>query len=132
MSTNYTNTFITIASDSKLRSGTKPSKEGTIAAMQYELIHDNPYTYTSDDILFITHARRQEIPKTQWDAARKEFFSKSKACLRASPLVKHFGWGLHHDGQGRVAMYGAETERYKYFTEQSDVKVVAGMRSARA
>ncbi|WP_298711512.1 DUF6157 family protein [Micrococcus sp. 2A] len=35
---------------------------------------------------------------------REAFFAKSQACLRASPLGKRHGWGLHHDAEGRVAL----------------------------
>ena len=130
-STNYTSTFITASPDTKARRGTVPEKAGSIAAIQHELLAERPYHYTSDDVIFLTHARRADIPRSEWKAARAEFFATPKACLRASPLVKQFGWGLHHDEQGRVALYGVETERYRQFTKQPGMKIIAGMRSSR-
>ena len=62
------------------------------------------------------------------DEARAAFFARPKACLRASPLVKQYGWGLHHDAHGRVAAYGVETAAYRKFLTRTDVGVVAGMR----
>lgn len=48
--TNYFDTFIEVAEDTKAVSGTSPSSKGdrkTVAEMQYELIASNPYEYTS-------------------------------------------------------------------------------------
>lgn len=56
----------------------------------------------------------------------------SQACLRASPLVKQFGWGLHHDEAGRVAAYGVETEEYRKLATRADLKIVTGMRRHKA
>ncbi len=53
--TNYFDTFIEVAEDTKAISGTKPSSKSdrkTVAEMQYEIIGGNPYKYTSDDVLF--------------------------------------------------------------------------------
>ncbi|MEI7025361.1 DUF6157 family protein [Paenibacillus sp. y28] len=47
-----------------------------------------------------------EEPEPLWS----EFFSKPKACLRTSPLVKKYGWGLGFDAAGKIALLGADTE----------------------
>src|ERR1043165_8603909 len=112
-STNYHNAFITISPDTKDLQGTVPEKTGTVAAVQHSLISGAPYVLTSDDVLFQTFALRKGLDKAEWTSARKEFFIKPQACLRTSPLVKQFGWGIHHDSEGRVAIYGMDSERYK-------------------
>jgi Family of unknown function (DUF6157) len=38
------------------------------------MIHDHPYTYTSDDVLFVIYAARQEVPKKDHKAEREKFF----------------------------------------------------------
>jgi len=53
------------------------------------------------------------------------------ACLRASPLVKTYGWGIHHDSEGKVALVGRQTDEYKKLVQDRDVEKVAGMRSRR-
>jgi hypothetical protein len=116
-STNYTDTFIAIAPDSDAVRGTVP-KEGanpSVALRTFRLIHDNPYRYTSDDVLFTVYADRNDIPDAKRAAARKAFFAKPQACLRASPLGKTYGWGIHCDAEGRVALYGVETPEYRAF-----------------
>ncbi|MBR8657417.1 hypothetical protein KDH83_29285 [Achromobacter sp. Marseille-Q0513] len=130
--TNYVDTFILASADSKARAGVAPARPGTVAALQYGLLRDAPYRYTSDELLFEVHASRQGIDQAGRKAAWDAFFARSQACLRASPLVKQFGWGLHHDGQGKVALVGVETDAYRRLAADQALKVVPGMRSSRA
>src|SRR5690349_12867767 len=113
--TNYYDTFITTAEDSKAVAGEIPPQKGeveTMANMQFEMIGGHPYTFTSDDLLFNCYAEKNKIGKKDLAAAREEFFSKGQACLRASPLAKRYGYGLHHNHEGKVALFGKETAEY--------------------
>lgn len=131
MTTNYADTFIAVSSDCPAAAGVTRMKPGTVAALQLELLQAQPYGLTSDDLLFEVNARRSGVADADRPAARAAFFAKPQACLRASPLVKKHGWGLHHDAQGRIAAYGVETEAYRELAARPDLKQVAGMRSAR-
>lgn len=53
-----------------------------------------PYKLASDDLLFAVHAVKTHLSDTA--ETRAEFFAKPKVCLRASPLPKQFGSGIHH------------------------------------
>lgn len=130
--TNYIGTFITVSPDTVAESGTVPSKVGSIAQLQHALLSASPYTMTSDDLLFEVYAQRKDISEEEREDARAAFSAKPQACLRASPLVKQFGWGLHHDAEGRVALVGVETDQYRDMIERADVKTVPGIRSKRA
>lgn len=130
--TNYHETFITVSPDTTAEAGTVPVKEGSIAQLQYALVSARPYAMTSDDLLFAVHALRNGIAEADRAEARAAFFSKGQACLRASPLVKQFGWGVHHDAEGRIALVGVESEDYRALDERADVKSIPGMRSKRA
>jgi len=68
----------------------------------------------------------------QLDELREQFFAKPKACFRASPLVKKYGWGIHYDHDGKVALYEIESALYRQFLQSDDVKKLKGMRSKRA
>src|SRR5690606_22880396 len=131
-STNYRHTFIQISPDSNAETGLTPSKPGTIADLQLALIRQKPYQLTSDDLLFTVHAIRNEITEELRPAAREEFFATPKACLRASPLVKQFGWGIHHDDEERIAAYPIDSDDYRRLSDSPDVKSVSGMRSKRS
>lgn len=129
-STNYYNTFITVSPDSIAANGTVPEKETTVAGLHYNLLHNAaPYSLTSDDILFAVYARKNDLRPENKETDREKFFSKPQACLRTSPLVKKFGWGLHYNEKGMMAVYGVESEEYKKLLEQGDIKIIAGMRS---
>jgi hypothetical protein len=53
--------------------------------------------------------------------------------MRASPLPKKYGWGVHYDAEGKLAIYGVETADYQRFADGKvkGVKLVAALRSQR-
>lgn len=131
--TNYSDTFIEVADDTKASIGTPPPSKAkkTVAEMQYELIAKHPYKYTSDDVFFQVFADRNDLTTEEYAQARAQFFSKGQPCFRASPLTKTYGFGVHSDGTGRVAIYGMETPEYQKFVEDPAIKKVKAMRSGR-
>lgn len=135
MTTNYFDTFIEVAPDTKAVGATEPPARGsgpTVAELQYRMISEHPYEYTSDDVLFTIHADRTGIPDGEREAAREAFFAKGQACLRASPLGKTYGWGTHHDSEGRVALVPMESDEYRALAADSGLAHKAAMRSSRA
>ncbi|HEY1100532.1 MAG TPA: DUF6157 family protein [Myxococcota bacterium] len=136
--TNTPNTFIVVAPDSTAEAGVEPKapKEGTsasIARRTWEIISAAPYTHTSDDVIFSVWADRQDLPTAERPAARATFFAKGQPCLRASDLTKKYGWGVHHDDKGRVALFPVGSVEYEAFAAgKDDVTVVKAMRSKRA
>ena len=137
-STNYFDAFIAVATDSATKRGMMPreTENPSIALRTFRMIHEAPYEHTSDDVIFSVYAERKAIPKRKRAAARREFFSKGQPCLRASDLAKKYGWGVHSDSEGRVALYGVETREYKALArgrapDGSMVTVKNAMRSRR-
>lgn len=132
--TNYFNTFIEVADDCKASRGEIPrSKTGkpSIAELEFELIAKHPYKFTSDDILFQVYATRNDIMDVEKEVAREVFFAKGQACLRASPLTKRFGFGIHSNADGKIALYGKESDEYESFINDPAIKKVKAMRSSR-
>jgi hypothetical protein len=132
--TNYTNTLIAIAEDCPAIQGeVPPTKEGmkSVATMQFELLHQNPYKYTSDEVVFQVYAERNDLTENEMEDARAQFFSKGQPCLRASPLTKRYGWGVHANETGKIALFGCETPEYLAFATQNAVTIVKGMKSKR-
>jgi hypothetical protein len=125
-STNFVDTLVTVSTDCPVSSGTVPQKPETIAGLQYRLLSERPYALTSDDLLFEVHTLRN--PGT----SRAEFFATPHPCLRTSPLVKQFGWGIHHDSEGRIALVGAESADYRKLVDEPTITKTPGMRSKRA
>src|SRR5688500_4446588 len=97
---NYTDTFIEVAEDCPVLLAEIPPQKGdfkTVANLQYEMIKNNPYKFTSDDVIFAVYATRNDIPKKEFDKEKEKFFSKGQACFRSSPLAKRYGWAIHSD-----------------------------------
>lgn len=140
MNMNYYNTFITIASDCPADYGVIPpeKKSGrTKPRIEYDLITSHPYTYTQEDLLYEVHVLHKEIPVEELAergaSLRDEFFQKSHACLRASMLPKKYGWGIHFNTEGKIALVAMESPDYMHFVEgdNGDLKLVPAMRSSR-
>jgi len=132
-STNYTNTFIEVAADCKADIGKIPpeKQEKTIARMQYELICEHPYQYTSDEVIFTVYAAKNGIEPAAREAKRAEFFAKGQPCLRSSPLGKSYGWGIHFDSAAKVAIYGCESVEYARLQGDPSLHHVKAMKSAK-
>jgi len=132
--TNYYNTFITIADYCPAKAAEVPPIKGdkkTVANLQFDMLIDSPYKYTSDEVLFQIYTLRNEIQRNDQKEARELFFSKGQACFRASPLTKRYGWGVHFNEEGRMALYPQESEEYQRFAADKTLKVVKAMKSVR-
>lgn len=135
--TNYRNTFIQVADDCPADRGLVPAERGgtlTVAGLQYAMLAGKPYAYTSDDVIFATSAAGRSLGaagKAQIAEARTAFFSKGQACLRASPLGKKFGWGIHANAEGRVAIFAMDSNDYRRLAKDPQLKQLKAMRSKR-
>lgn len=132
--TNYYDTFVEVAEDTKVNCGTIPVSKSThksIAELQYELLIKHPYMFTSDDIFFKVYAIRNDLAERELEQARKIFFSKGQPCFRASPLTKTYGFGVHADSKGKVAIYGMETDEYQQLQSDKHIKKVKAMRTSK-
>lgn len=130
----YKNTLITISEDSKVSSAKVPvikNEKPTIAYIEHDLINNNPYKFTQEDVQFKTYLIKNQMEAENAAELREQFFSKSKACLRASPLVENYGWGIHYNNQGKIAIYDVNSEMYNQLLKQDDITKLKGMRSKR-
>ena len=133
--TNYFNTFIEIAEDCPVATGEVPPVKGdakTLANIQFETVSRNPYKFTSDDVLFQCFAEKNDLAEGELAQAKQQFFSKGQPCFRSSPLTKRYGWGVHSNEEGKIALYGADTPEYEKLAADPKLKVVKAMRSKRA
>jgi hypothetical protein len=138
----YVDTFIAVADDSTATKGTVPPDAAgnpSVAASTFQRVAEHPYRFTSGDVIFAVFADRRGVPEPERAAARDEFYSRSQACLRASDLGKRYGWGIHADADGRIALVGVETPEYAEFVSGqrrsasgTPVKLTKAMRSSRA
>lgn len=135
LTTNYYNTFIEVADDCPVQAAEIPPQKGnekTIAALQFEMISARPYTYTSDEVLFSVFVQKNKIANKALVSEKEKFFSKGQPCFRSSPLSKRYGWGIHSDAEGKIAIYAMESNEYKKLVKDKALKHIKAMRSKRA
>jgi hypothetical protein len=96
------------------------------------MLAEHPYEFSSDDILYAVFATRKEIPTEDLEEQHHLFFSKGQPCFRASPLTKRYGWGVHSNKEGKIAIVGVESEEYQKFLADESIIKIKAMRSKRA
>ena len=133
-SVDYTSTFIAVAPDTSAVAGVEPLGS-SIAASTFALIASEPYSLRSSDVIFRVWASRHDVSidsTDEWAA----FYAKPHACLRSSDLGKRYGWGIHADADGRLAVYAVGSTEYEALAagrapDGSAVTVRAAFRSSR-
>lgn len=132
--TNYYNSFIEVANDCPVKIAETPPQKGndkTTANIQFEMIADNLYKFTSADVLFKAFAIKNKIGAKELNAEREKFFSKGQPCFRSSPLPKRYGWGVHSNAEGKIAIYAVESNEYEKLSKDKNLQHVKAMRSKR-
>ena len=132
---NYFDTLIEIADDCPASRAQVPQARGgkkTKAVVEYELLVEHPYTYSEEDIAFETHAVLHDIPKASWPKEREKFLSKGHLHLRVSVLAKRYGWGIHNNAEGKVALIAVESPEYKQLLNDPRTTKIKAFRSKRA
>jgi Family of unknown function (DUF6157) len=132
--TNYQNTLILMADDCPTAIAQVPPIKGetkTVANLQYDMLSKNPYRFDSDEVLFQVFALKNDLSESELEAARTQFFSKGQPCFRASPLTKRYGWGIHNDENGKIALVASESKEYQQHIDNQSIKCVKAMKSSK-
>jgi len=124
--TNYFNTFIEVSEDCPVQIAVAPpEKEPKSAArIEYEMLIDAPYRFASDDVLYASNGERRGV-------GREDFFSKGQPCFRASALPKRYGWGIHSDAEGKIALVAMGSEEYRHLASDQNLKHLHAMRTGK-
>jgi Family of unknown function (DUF6157) len=104
--------LIEVADDCPVSAAQVPQARGgkkTKAVVEYELLVEHPYAYTEEDIASEVYAVLHDIPKAKRPTERKKFLSKSHPHLRVSALTKRYGWGIHNNAEGKLALIAVES-----------------------
>ncbi len=75
--------------DCKVKFGEVPAQKTekkTVATMQFEMLRDHPYEFTSDDILFRVHAIKNNIDEKNIKKQRELLFCQRTALLSGFPV----------------------------------------------
>jgi hypothetical protein len=131
---NYYDTLIEVASDCPATRGQVPQARGgkkTKAVVEYELLVENPYAYTEEDIAFEVYAVLHDIPRAGRPKEREKFLSKGHPHLGVSPLAKRYGWGIHNNAEGKVALVAVDSRDYRRLMNDPRTTKVKAFRSTR-
>lgn len=125
--------FITPAPDCPLdRSKAPPLKaRRSRARIEYDLLADAPYRFTH---LTLSHRVHEDMARDAGKVALDfaTFHAKGQPCLRASALTKRYGWAVHYDSEGRIALVARDSPAWQEFVADDALPKAAGMRSKRA
>ncbi len=133
----YTDTFVSVAEDCRATTGeVPPDRAGgpTVAAVQYAMLAADPGRWTQEDVLLASAPGvrgRADIGADELERMRAEYFAQPRACLRASPLPKTLGWGLHYDGDGQITLHAVDSDSYARLSRDPGLTQLRAMRSKR-
>lgn len=133
----YTNTFIAVAEDCKAPTGEVPPLRAgarTVAGLQHAMLTAEPGRLQQEDVLLACAPGvrgRDDLSEEELEHLREEYFAQPRACLRASPLPKTYGWGLHYDDQGRITLHAVDSPEYSRLSQDSSLTQLRAMRSNR-
>jgi len=133
----YRNTFIRVAPDCPVAAAVAPTPKAgkpTVPFVQYDILSRHPYAFDHEDLLVETYVRHKlagVADERRRAEIRAELLAKSQPCLRASMLPKAYGWGVHYDADGRIAIYGVESKEYRDFVENGETTLLYAMRNKR-
>lgn len=110
----------------------RPKKKDPLRACYLSASLIPSYTLKSDDLLSTVAALPKDIPEDKHTLFRAESFSRGQACLRAPPLVKTFGWAIHHESAAKIALIDPTSAHFSEISNNLSIKHVTGMRNKRA
>jgi hypothetical protein len=114
--------LIEVAEDYQEKYAQEPPNRNpkTISRIEYELLVENPYKYTERELFHEVHVVYRGRPDLKIDSYN----------IKRSTLVQSFGWGLHRNDQGKLALVAFESDRYKML--QNLIKRTKSYRKNRA
>ena len=107
--------LILIATKCSMKRGTKPvsnREQPTIAMHQYDVLTEMPYQLDYDELKKEVHENRRGKTDLKPDSYD----------MRRSELCKVWGWGIHQDKNGKLALVGCETKEYRRLVKDLQVQ----------
>lgn len=84
----------------------------TIARISYEVLIDSPFIFTEREFYHEVHVVRRNRHDLKIEAYN----------IKRSPLVKKYGWGIHRNHRGKLALIPMESDEYQRLQESIVVK----------
>ena len=112
--------LITTSENCPASSGIAPTtnrKEKTVTMHYHDLFMESPYCFTYEQAKKEVHENRRgktDLKLNSYD-------------MRRSELCKIWGWGVHADRNGKLALVGCETDEYQRLLKDSSVRKIKAL-----
>jgi hypothetical protein len=131
----YAETLIAVAGDRRAATGAIPPERAagpTVASTQYAILTAaRTVGRRGRSARILSAGSPHDVSETEFSRLREEYFARPRACLRASPLSKTFGWGVHFDADGRVTLHAVDSPEYAQLSIDPSLTQLRAMRSSR-
>lgn len=138
MAFEYTNTFISVAEDCPVETAEIPPElyrgRPTIAAQEFAMLNGNDYVHTMSEVqsaVWVVRKGGDELSTDERQALFDEYFGTERACFRASPLAKRYGWGFLFDSDGKVTLVASDSPEYAKHVADDSLTQLKAMKSKR-
>src|SRR4030042_5249731 len=97
--------LVKIAEDCPVVQAVEPpdGEKKTIPRVEYETLKENPYKFTEKEFFYEVNAIRRN----------KAGLKLENYLIRRSLLPRVYGWGIHINEQGKLALVAMESSRYR-------------------
>jgi hypothetical protein len=76
----------------------------SIARIRYEVLIENPYRYSENELFQEVHYVRRN----------RRDLKISSYSIKRSKLCQNFGWGIHRNNDGKLALVAMDSDMYQY------------------
>jgi len=114
--------LIQASEDTKAVRGEEPPDDGadkTVARIQFEVLAENPYEFTEHEFYYEVRVVRRKRTDL-----KLELYN-----IKLIPLLKRYGWGIHRNSEGKLALVACESDRYEELLTDPSVKKTRAYRS---
>ncbi|CAH1531384.1 hypothetical protein P5868_004794 [Vibrio parahaemolyticus] len=109
-----------ISEDATSRVHVIPPNNGRIPRISYDVLSENPYVFTEEEFYHEVHVVRRQ----------REDLNLATYNIRKSELLQQFGWGIHRNSEGKLALIPAESAKYKELSQKLHTQRAYRIRAA--
>lgn len=74
----------------------------TVDRIVYEVLNEYPYQYSESELFIEVHINKRKRPDLKIDSYN----------IKRSPLLQKYGWGIHRNQAGKLALVPVNSEEY--------------------
>lgn len=79
----------------------------TIARIEFEILNEYPYQFSESDLFIEVHINKRKRPDLKIDSYN----------IKRSPLLQKYGWGIHRNQAGKLALVPVNSVEYIHLTK---------------